>query len=118
MEKDFTELINNMSIKDLAELVNNSDEKNDVEYMFWLADFVNDTLKIIESSTGIKHGLFNTLANKILWIKKSMEGQKTPNKMIVDRLTSILEEMNTYLLGIVMSHTNEEIIEAKSKNNK
>ena len=45
MEKDFTELINNMSIKDLAELVNNSDEKNDVEYMFWLADFVNDTLK-------------------------------------------------------------------------
>ena len=42
------------------------DNFDNVEYLFWLADYVNDKSKIIESATGIKHGLLNTLINKIL----------------------------------------------------
>ena len=89
-----------------------------MEYLFWLSDYVNDKFKIIESATGIKHGLLNTLINKILWVKKNMEDKKNvsvPNKMIVNRLISDLEETNKYLSEIAISHTNEEIIETKSK---
>ena len=96
------------------------DNFDSVEYLFWLADYVNDKFKIIESATGIKHGLFNTLINKILWVKKSMEDKKNvsiPNKMIVNRLISELEEMNKYLVGITLSHSDEEIFKVKSKFN-
>ena len=94
------------------------DNFDSTEYLFWLADYVNDKSKIIESATGIKHGLLNTLLNKILWVKKSMEDKKNvsvPNKMIVDRLISELEEINKYLVGITLSHSDEEIFKAKSK---
>ena len=94
------------------------DNFDSVEYLFWLVDYVNDKFKIIESATGIKHGLLNTLLNKILWMKKSMEDKKNvsvPNKMIVDRLISELEEMNKYLIGVTLSHSDEEIFKAKSK---
>ena len=94
------------------------DNFDSVEYLFWLTDYVNDKSKIIESATGIKHGLLNTLLNKILWVKKSMEDRKTvsvPNKMVVNRLISELEEMNKYLVGITRSHSDEEIFKAKSK---
>ena len=91
------------------------DNFDSVEYLFWLVDYVNDKFKIIESATSIKHGLLNTLINKILWVKKSMEEKKTPNKMVVDRLISELEEINKYLVGITLSHSDEEIFKAKSK---
>ena len=94
------------------------DNFDSVEYLFWLVDYVNDKFKIIESATDIKHGLLNTLLNKILWMKKSMEDKKNvsvPNKMIVDRLISELEEMNKYLIGVTLSHSDEEIFKAKSK---
>lgn len=94
------------------------DNFDSVEYLFWLVDYVNDKFKIIESATGIKHGLLNTLLNKILWMKKNMEDKKNvnvPNKMIVDRLISELEEMNKYLIGVTLSHSDEEIFKAKSK---
>ena len=118
MDKNLVESINKMSVKEFIECMNITDDNDDVEYMFWLSDFVNDKLKIIESATGIKHGLFNTLVNKIVWIKKNIEEKKTPNKMVVGRLISELEKMNEYLSGIALSYTNEEIIEAKQRNNK
>ena len=96
------------------------DNFDSVEYLFWLTDYVNDKSKIIESATGIKHGLLNTLLNKILWVKKNMEDKKNvsvSNKMIVDRLISELEEINKYLVGITLSHSDEEIFKAKSKFN-
>ena len=96
------------------------DNFDSVEYLFWLSNYVNDKFKIIESATGIKHGLLNTLLNKIIWMKKNMEDKKNvsvPNKMVVDRLISELEEINKYLVGITLSHSDEEIFKAKSKFN-
>ena len=103
-----------------GEFITKTDGFDSVEYLFWLADYVSDKSKIIESATGIKHGLLNTLINKILWVKKSMEDKediRVPNKMIVNRLISELEEINKYLVGITLSHSDEEIFKAKSKFN-
>ena len=103
-----------------GEFITKTDGFDNVEYLFWLTDYVNDKSKIIESATGIKHGLLNTLINKILWIKKGIEDKEdvsVPNKMIVYRLISELEEINKYLVGITLSHSDEEIFKAKSKFN-
>lgn len=113
MKKDFEDFK-----KCFEDFISNYDSFDSVDYLFWLADYVNDKFKIIESATGIKHGLLNTLINKIFWMKKNMEDRKNvsvPNKMVVDRLISELEEMNKYLSEIALSHTNEEIFKAKSK---
>ena len=113
MKKDFEDFK-----KCFEDFISNYDSFDSVEYLFWLADYVNDKSKIIESATGIKHGLLNTLINKIFWIKKNMEDRKNvsiPNKMVVDRLISELEEINSYLTGKTLVHTDEEINEAKSK---
>ena len=113
MKKDFEDFK-----KCFEDFISNYDSFDSVEYLFWLADYVNDKSKIIESATGIKHGLLNTLINKIFWIKKNMEDRKNvsiPNKMVFDILISELEEINSYLTGKTLVHTDEEINEAKSK---
>ena len=113
MKKDFDDFK-----KCFEDFIANTDSFDNVEYLFWLADYVNDKFKIIESATGIKHGLLNTLINKILWVKKSMEDKKNvsvPNKMVVERLISELEDINSYLTEKTLIHTNEEIDESKLK---
>ena len=47
-----------------------------------------------------------------------MEDKKNvsvPNKMVVDRLISELEDINSYLTEKTLIHTNEEIDESKLK---
>ena len=74
-------------------------------YVTWMLGYLQDKIKLIENATNAKYELCKSLVAKLRRLKTSLDKEDTVNTLVLNKIWSELEEINSCLSLIMVEHT-------------
>ena len=82
-----------------------NEKKETIEYLTWMLTYLSDKIKLIENATNTNYEICKSLVAKLRRLKTSLDKEDTVNTLILNKIWSELEEVNSCLSLIMVEHT-------------
>ena len=89
----------------MEEIKEIDETKETIEYVTWLLTYLSDKIKLVENATNNNYELCKSLVAKLRRLKTSLDKEDTVNTLILNKIWSELEEVNSCLSLIMVEHT-------------
>ena len=89
----------------MEEIKEIDETKETIEYVTWLLTYLSDKIKLVENATNTNYELCKSLVAKLRRLKVSLDKEDTVNTLILNKIWSELEEINSCLSIIMVEHT-------------
>ena len=89
----------------MEEIKEIDETKETIEYVTWLLTYLSDKIKLVENATNTNYELCKSLVAKLRRLKTSLDKEDIVNTLILNKIWSELEEVNSCLSLIMVEHT-------------
>ena len=89
----------------MEEIKEIDETKETIEYVTWLLTYLSDKIKLVENATNNNYELCKSLVAKLRRLKTSLDKEDIVNTLILNKIWSELEEVNSCLSLIMVEHT-------------
>ena len=89
----------------MEEIKEIDETKETIEYVTWLLTYLSDKIKLVENATNTNYELCKSLVAKLRRLKTSLDKEDTVNTLVLNKIWSELEEINSCLSIIMVEHT-------------
>ena len=89
----------------MEEIKEIDETKETIEYVTWLLTYLSDKIKLVENATNTNYELCKSLVAKLRRLKTSLDKEDTVNALVLNKIWSELEEINSCLSIIMVEHT-------------
>ena len=89
----------------MEEIKEIDETKETIEYVTWLLTYLSDKIKLVENATNTNYELCKSLVAKLRRLKTSLDKEDAVNTLILNKIWSELEEVNSCLSLIMVEHT-------------
>ena len=89
----------------MEEIKEIDETKETIEYVTWLLTYLSDKIKLVENATNNNYELCKSLVAKLRRLKTSLDKEDTVNTLVLNKIWSELEEINTCMSLIMVEHT-------------
>ena len=89
----------------MEEIKEIDETKETIEYVTWLLTYLSDKIKLVENATNTNYELCKSLVAKLRRLKTSLDKEDIVNTLILNKIWSELEEINSCLSIIMVEHT-------------
>ena len=89
----------------MEEIKEIDETKETIEYVTWLLTYLSDKIKLVENATNTNYELCKSLVTKLRRLKTSLDKEDTVNTLVLNKIWSELEEINSCLSIIMVEHT-------------
>ena len=88
----------------MEEIKEMDETKETIEYVTWLLTYLSDKIKLVENATNTNYEICKSLVAKLRRLKTSLDKEDTVNTLILNKIWSELEEINSCLSIIMVEH--------------
>ena len=89
----------------MEEIKEIDETKETIEYVTWLLTYLSDKIKLVENATNTNYELCKSLVAKLRRLKTSLDKEDAVNTLVLNKIWSELEEINSCLSIIMVEHT-------------
>ena len=89
----------------MEEIKEIDETKETIEYVTWLLTYLSDKIKLVANATNTNYELCKSLVAKLRRLKTSLDKEDIVNTLILNKIWSELEEVNSCLSIIMVEHT-------------
>ena len=89
----------------MEEIKEIDEKKETIEYLTWMLNYLSDKIKLVENATNNNYELCKSLVAKLRRLKTSLDKEDTVNTLVLNKIWSELEEINTCMSLIMVEHT-------------